>query len=85
MAFSFVVVWFFECKPCQDTGKEWHLINAGSQKTEKKPNPNEPAMEAGSFRPTLFEHSKRQTRSDPAVAIPRLSITNYFKNTEKVF
>lgn len=36
MAFSFVVVWSFECKPCQDTGKEWHLINAGSQKTEKK-------------------------------------------------
>lgn len=57
----------------------------GAKKLKKKTNPSEPAMEAGSFRPTLFEHSKRQTRSDPAVAITRLSITNYFKNTEKVF
>lgn len=29
-------------------------------------------MEADSFRLTLFEHSKRQTRSVPAVAITRL-------------
>lgn len=29
-------------------------------------------------------NTAKETRSAPAVAITRLSVTNYFKNTEKV-
>jgi len=36
-----------------------------------------------SFKPTLFEHSERQTRSDPALAIARVLVTKDFKNTKK--
>lgn len=65
-----------------DTGKERHLINAVSQKLNKKPPMNQQGKLVLSGQLSL--NTAKETRSAPAVAITRLSVTNYFKNTEKV-